>query len=233
MFGLSQATYIDTILFRFSIYDSKKWFFPFRHGIALSKDQCAKTPDEIERMKAVPYASTVGSIMYAMFCTRPDICFVVDVDGRYQFNPKQERWTVVKYILKYLKKTQDLMLVYQVHSLVPLGYKDSDFQSDRDSKKSFSGYVFSLGDETISWKIIKQSCIDDSTMEAKYVAASEVAKETVSLINFLMNLDVVPLVQSAITLYCDNSEAVTNSKELRTHNSRVQVSPDNIYCAKR
>lgn len=69
MLGLSQAIYIDKILARFSMQDSKKGFLPFRHEISLTKDQCPKTPIEVEYMKAVPYASVVGSLMYAMLCT--------------------------------------------------------------------------------------------------------------------------------------------------------------------
>ena len=122
--------------------DSKKGFLPFRHGITLSKDQCPKTPDEIENMKAVPYPSAVGSLMYAMLCTRPDICFVVGMVNRYQSNPGKEHWTAIKHIIKYLKRTRDYMLVYQADSLVPLGYIDSDFQLDKDSRKSSSGYVY-------------------------------------------------------------------------------------------
>ena len=71
------------------------------------------------------------------------------------------------------------MLVYQADSLVPLGYTDSDFQSDKDSRKSTSGYLFTLGSGAISWRSIKKSCIVDYTMEAEYVAASEAAKEAV------------------------------------------------------
>jgi hypothetical protein len=217
MLGLSQATYIDVILARFSMQDSKKGFLPFRHGINLSKDQCPKTPEEMVKMKAVPYASAVGSLMYAMLCTRPDICFAVGMVSRFQSNPGQEHWTAVKHILKYLKRTRDHMLVFQSDSLLPHGYTDSDFMSDRDSRKSTSGYVFTLGGGAISWRSVKQSCIADSTMEAEYVAASEAAKEAVWLRNFLFDLEVVPSVQSAITLYCDNSGAVANSKEPRAH----------------
>ena len=89
--GLSQALYIDTILARFNMQNSKKGFLPFRHGITLSKDQSPKTTDEIERMKAVPYASAVGSLMYAMLCTRPDICFAVGMVSRFQSNPCQQQ----------------------------------------------------------------------------------------------------------------------------------------------
>lgn len=223
MLGLSQASYIDTILTRFSMQNSKKGFLPFRHGIALSKEQCPRTPKEIENMKAVPYASAVGSLMYAMLCTRPDICFAVGMVSRYQSNPGQEHWTAVKHILKYLKRTKDYMLVYQADSLVPLGYTDSDFQSDRDSRKSTSGYVFTLGGGAIIWRSIKQKCIADSTMEAEYVAASEAAKEAVWLRNFLLDLDVVPNLPKAITLYCDNSGAVANSKEPRAHKTGKHI----------
>ena len=64
---------------------------------------------------------------------------------------------------------------------------------------------------------VKQSSIADSTMEAEYIADSEAAKEAVWLKNFLMDLEVVPSMQSAIILYCDNNGAVANSKEPRTH----------------
>ena len=205
--------------------DSKKGFLPFKHGITLSKDQCPKTPDEIEKMKVIPYASAVGSLMYAMLCTRLDICLAVGMVSRYHSNPGQEHWIAVKHIIKYLKRTRDYMLVYQANSLVRLGhgYTDSDFQSDKDCRKSTSGYAFTLGSGAISWTSIKQSCIVDSTMEAEYVAASEATKEAVWLKNFLLDLGVVPSMQLPITLYCDNSGAVANLKEPRTHKKGMHI----------
>ena len=117
--------------------------------------------------------------MYAMLCTRPDICFAVGIVSKYQSNPGWEHWTAVKHIIRYLKRTRDYMLVYQADNLVPIGYTDSDFQSNKDSRKSTSGNVFTLGGGAISWRSIKQSCVADSTMEAEYVVASEAAKEVV------------------------------------------------------
>ena len=130
-------------------------------------------------MEKVPYASAMGSLMYAMLCTRPDICYVVGIVSRYQSNPRPNHWVAVKHILKYLKRTRDYMLVYSGKDLTPLGYTDSNFQSNRDSRKSTSGSVFTLGDGAIVWRSIKQSCIAGSTMEAEYVAASEASKEIV------------------------------------------------------
>ena len=91
MLGLSQASYINQILVRFSMKDSKKGFVPYRVGISLSSNQRPKTPAEIEQMRGISYASTVGSLMYAMLCTRPDICFVMGMVSRYQSDLGEER----------------------------------------------------------------------------------------------------------------------------------------------
>ncbi|CAA0814778.1 cysteine-rich RLK (RECEPTOR-like protein kinase) 8, partial [Striga hermonthica] len=109
--------------------------------VPLSKEFSPKTTEEIEDMKTVPYASAVGSLIYAMLCTRPDISYVIGMVARYQSNPGREHWAAVKHILKYLRRTKEYMLVYRADSLFPLGYSDSDFQSDRDESKSTSGYV--------------------------------------------------------------------------------------------
>ena len=85
--GLSQAAYIEKVLSGFSMDNSKKGLLPFRHGLAFSKEQCPKTQEERDRMAGVPYALAVGSLMYAMLYTRPDIYFVVAMVSRYQSNP--------------------------------------------------------------------------------------------------------------------------------------------------
>ena len=100
---------------------------------------------------------------------------------------------------------------------MPIRYTDSDFQSNLESRKSTLGYVFTFGGRAISWRSMKQFSIAESTMEVEYIAASEAAKEAMWLRNFLMDLEVVPLVQSAIALFCNNSGAVANSKEPRSH----------------
>ena len=138
------------------------------------------------------YASAVGSLMYAMLCTRPDICYAVGVVSRFQSNPGLNHWIAVKHILKYLRRTRDYMLVYSSDDLKIQGYTDSDFQGDRDSRKSTSGSVFTLGGAAVVWRSVKQSSIADSTMEAEYIAASKVAKEAVWLKNFLSDMEVVP-----------------------------------------
>ncbi|KAK8506960.1 hypothetical protein V6N12_009271 [Hibiscus sabdariffa] len=87
LLGLSQSTYIDKVLKRFSMEESKRGFLPMRHGISLSKEMCPSTPQERERMSQIPYALAIGSIMYAMICTRLDLSYALSMTSRYQANP--------------------------------------------------------------------------------------------------------------------------------------------------
>ena len=106
MLGLSQASYIDEILTKYNMQDSKKEFVPFRVGKFLSSNQHPKTNAEIEKMRGILYASAVGSLMYAMLYTRPDICFAVGMVSRYQSKPGEEHWIAVKHILKILEERE-------------------------------------------------------------------------------------------------------------------------------
>ena len=175
-------------------------------------------------MEGIPYASAVGSLMYdAMLCTRPDICFAIGMVSRYQSNPGLEHKTAVKHILKYLRRTKDNILIYNGDELILVGYTDSDFMLDKDQRKLTSEHLFTLGGGAVSWRSIKQKCIADSTTKAKYVVACEVAKEAVWRKKFLMELGVVQASLSPITLYCDNSGAVAQSKEPRNNGKGKHV----------
>ncbi|TYK28745.1 gag/pol protein [Cucumis melo var. makuwa] len=211
--ALSQETYINKMLVRYSMQNSKKDLLPFKHEVHLSKKQCPKIPQEVEDMRRIPYASVMGNLIYAMLYTRPDICYTVRIISRYQSNPELDHRMTVKIILKYLRRTRDYMLVYGAKDLILIGYTDYDFQTDKDSRKSTSGSVFTLNGGVVIWCNIKQGCIADSTMEAENVAACKAAKEAVWLRKFLNDLEVVPNMNLSIILYCDNSGAVTNSKE--------------------
>ena len=87
LIGLSQSTYLDKVLKKFKMDHSKKGFLPLLQGMKLSKTQSPTTAEERERMKVIPYASAIGSIMYAMLCARPNVCLAISMAGRYQSNP--------------------------------------------------------------------------------------------------------------------------------------------------
>ena len=93
---LNQRKYVETILQRFNMQDSKPMMVPIPIGVKLSAEQCPKTQEEEEDMSRVPYASAVGSLMYAMVCTRPDIAHAVGVLSRFMSKLGKEHWPAVK-----------------------------------------------------------------------------------------------------------------------------------------
>ncbi|XP_052874526.1 secreted RxLR effector protein 161-like [Gossypium arboreum] len=138
--------------------ESKRGFLPMRHSISLSKEMCPSTPQEREHMSKIPYASAIGFIMYAMLRTRPDVSYALSMTSRYQVDPGEGHWTIVKNILKYLRRTKDTFLIYGgEEELSVKGYTDANFQTDKDDSRSQSGFVFCLNGGACEWKSSKQS----------------------------------------------------------------------------
>ncbi|KAL0287934.1 UNVERIFIED_CONTAM: Secreted RxLR effector protein [Sesamum calycinum] len=127
-------------------------------------------------MLDIPYASVVGSIQYVAQCTRPDIAYALSVTSIYQACAGEVHWTALKTILKYLRRTQDVFLVYGGGELILEGFSDARFQSDGDDAKSQLGFIFKLNGGVVAWKSSKQDTTADSTREAEYIAASEAAR---------------------------------------------------------
>ncbi|GJS92255.1 V-type proton ATPase subunit A3 [Tanacetum coccineum] len=111
LIGLCQSAYIEKILKIFYMENSKRGTIPMQEKLKFSKSQGASTPAEIQCMQNIPYASAVGSIMYAVRCIRPDVAFAQNITSRFQQNPGDAHWTTVKNILKYLHNTKDMFLV--------------------------------------------------------------------------------------------------------------------------
>ncbi|KAK2382607.1 hypothetical protein QL285_070129 [Trifolium repens] len=200
------------------MHESKKGFIPMQHGLFLSKTQSPSTKEERNHMNKIPYASAIGSIMYAMLCTRPDVSYALSATSRYQSDPGDSHWIAVKNILKYLRRTKDSFLIFGgQEELAVIGYTNASFQTDKDDFKSQSGYVFYLNGGAVSWKSSKQETVADSTTEAEYIAASDAAKEAVWIKEFITELGIVPSIVDPIDLYCDNNRAIAQAKEPRSH----------------
>ncbi|GJS07197.1 retrotransposon protein, putative, ty1-copia subclass, partial [Tanacetum coccineum] len=216
LIGLSQNAYMDKILKRYKMDNSKRGTIPMQERLDLNKSQGAQTPKEVNRMKNVPYASAVGSIMYAVRCTRPDVAFAQNLTSRFQQNPGELHWTAVKNILKYLRNTKDMFLVYGGNPSTELRvecYCDAGFETDRDDTKSQTGYVFVLNGGAVDWKSSKQSTIAMSATESEYIAASEAAMEAVWIRKFISGLGIVPTINEPLNMYCDNSAAIHYANE--------------------
>ncbi|GJY11206.1 retrotransposon protein, putative, ty1-copia subclass [Tanacetum coccineum] len=182
---------------RFYMENSKRGTIPMQEKLKLSKSQGASTPVEIRRMQNILYALTVGSIMYAVRCTRPDVAFAQNITSRFQQNLGDNHWTAVKNILKYLWNTKDMFLVYE----------------DADDMKSQTGYVFILNGGAIVWKSTKQSIFATSSIDAEYIAVFDASKEAVWIRKFIFGLGVVPMIEEPINRYCDNTGAIAIAKD--------------------
>lgn len=127
----------------------------------------------------VPYANAVGSVMYAMICTRPDLAFSVGLVSRFMSNPSKEHWPAVQWVQGYLVGTQSVGLVFKKRSekFSVEGYSDSDFGDDLDRRRSTTGFIFRVGGNTVGWKSGFQQVVALSTTEAEYISLVEAIKE--------------------------------------------------------
>ncbi|GJU47681.1 retrovirus-related pol polyprotein from transposon TNT 1-94 [Tanacetum coccineum] len=178
---LSHEKYIGKVLEKFNMKDAKARCQPLRDHFKLSKIQAPKTEASRRRMAKVPYASAVGSVMYSMVCTRPDIAHVVGVVSRFMSNPGREHWEAVKWLLRYLKGTSKATLCFSRKKVVLEGFSDSDYGGCLDSGKSTTGYVFTVGGTTVSWMSRIQKCVAMSTTEAEYMVIAEAGKYAIHL----------------------------------------------------
>lgn len=171
-------------------------------------------------MLKVPYASTVGSLMYAMVCTRPDIAHAVGVVSRFLSNPGKEHWAAVKWILRYLRGTSKVCLYFGDGKPMLDGFTDSDMAGDIDSRKSTSGYLMTFAGGVVAWQSKLQKCVALSTTEAEFIAITEACKEELWLKKFLQELG---LKQEKYVLYCDSQSAIHLSKNSTFHSRSKHI----------
>ena len=139
MIGLSQSTYLDKILKKFKMDQSKKGFLPVLQGVKLSKTQNPTTAEDRERMKITPYASVIGSIKYVMLCTRPVVCLAMSLARGYNSDPS---WITGS---GQNCRTKEIFLGYGGDKkFIVKGYVDARFGTDPDDSKSQSGYILKV-----------------------------------------------------------------------------------------
>uniref|UniRef100_A0A2N9F3D5 Reverse transcriptase Ty1/copia-type domain-containing protein n=1 Tax=Fagus sylvatica TaxID=28930 RepID=A0A2N9F3D5_FAGSY len=159
-------------------------------------------------MIVVPYAQVVGSLMYAMTSTRPDICYAVGLVSRYQSNPSKAHWQAVKRIFRYLQMTKSMELCFVLEELEIKGFTDADFAGDTEDRKSTSGYVFLFGGTAVSWLSKKQGCVAKYTMEAEYIACSTAVSNVVWIKRFVDSLK-LDVQDRPVNVFCDNKFAIS------------------------
>lgn len=219
---LSQKAYLKKVLQKFGICEgTKSVSTPLDPHFKLSSDMSPTTEEEREYMAQVPYASVVGSLMYAMVCTRPDISHAVNMISRYMHNPGKGHWQAVKWILRYLYGTVDVGLEFvkeDGNNQLFVGYVDSDYAGDLYKRRSTTGYVFTMAGAPVSWRSILQSNVALSTTEAEYMAVTEAFKEVIWLQGVLDDLGVV---QELLPVHFDSLSAIYLAKN-QVHHARTK-----------
>eukprot|EP00253_Pinus_taeda_P019682 PITA_19682 len=166
---ISQDKYVEAVLKRFNMQNSKAVVTPTVVGLKLTKEDNNKDFDP------KLYKSIVGILMY-LTATRPDIMHAVSLISRFMERPKETHWQAAKRILRYVNGTKGFGTLYSSsESFMLTGYTDSDWAGSVDDRKSTSEYVFHMGSGAISWASKKQPVVALSTAEAEYVAATAAA----------------------------------------------------------
>lgn len=158
-------------------------------------------------MQKIPYASAVGSLMYAQLTTGLDIAFVVGVLGIYLRSPGIHHWKATKKIMRYLKRIKDYMITYRrSNQLEIIGYSNLDFVGYQDSKRSTSGYIYMLVDGVVFW-------------------CNEVSNHGIVLRNLVTGLQIVEGIERPLKLYCDNKSFVpySNNNMIFTKSKHINI----------
>lgn len=207
---LSNKNYISSMLKKFQMDNANSVGTPLETGIKLKKDSID------ERFNF--YQELIGSIMYLSVTCRPDIAYAASYLSQFNNFHEKSHWVAAKRVLRYLKGTADLGLVYSNESQGLHSYVDADWGNDIVDRKSYSGFVLLLGGTAVAWESKKQKIVSLSTTEAEYISLSDGAKETVfnfklidELIkNFNDNGNILGAT-NGIKMYCDNQSALALS----------------------
>ncbi|RVW71160.1 Retrovirus-related Pol polyprotein from transposon TNT 1-94 [Vitis vinifera] len=209
-----QEQYIEKVLARFNMSKAKVVSSPLASHFKLSSRHSPSIDKEKEDMRRVLYALAVGSLMYAMVCTRPDIAYAVSVVSHFLSNPGRHHWEAVKWIMRYLQGTSKLKLTFGGGKLILVGYTDSNMAGDVDNRRSTSGYLMTFSGSAVSWQSRLHKCVALSTTEAEYIAAAEACKELLRMKCFMQELG---FKQQHYVVYYDNQSAIHLSKNSTYH----------------
>lgn len=198
--SICQSQYIRDLLKEYGMQDCKAVSTPLETNFQVKCDNigCEEVPQK-------DYQSAIGALMYLAITTRPDIIHSVSKLAQRNVNPHSEHMQAVKRILRYLRGTINTRIVYRAGEKSIEGFVDADWGGSTLDRKSYSGFIFFVGDCPVSWQSVKQSCVALSSTEAEYMAMSEAAKEAIFLKRLLEEIGYT--LGEAVILNVDNQGA--------------------------
>ena len=224
---LNSKQYILRKLEEFGMEDCKPIGTPMDPGISLSKEDCPKTPEEIEAMRNIPYMSAVGSLLFLALLTRPDIAYVAGVLARFNSNPGMAHWKAIKHVFRYLKGTTDLELEYGPNannSDLLTVLSDADLGGNKDNGRSTTKYIIKVGSGVVSWCSKLQPIVTLSSTEAEFVSATITGKEVCAVRSLLSELGYK--VASPTCMWVDNQSAIQVAKNPEHHGRMKHLDRD-------
>jgi len=199
---IDQEAYISDLLHRFGMSDCNPALTPLPSGADLVQYDAKASSSE-----RGAYQQLIGSLLYAMVVSRPDISFAVTKLAQFSSNPSPLHYNLAKHVLRYLKGTAAYQLTYDGGSGMGLiGFSDSDWAGDKDDRKSMCGHVFLLAGAAISWASRKQDVVALSSTEAEYISLSLAAVQAKWLRTLLSELYLSPTLPTI--LYGDNKGSI-------------------------
>lgn len=217
---LDQEKYIEQLLERFGMVNCNPVSTPFDSCQKLTKDMCPKSSDEAERMSKVPFRELVGGLQFLAQCTRPDVSFAVNAISSFNSNPGEAHWTAAKRILRYLKGTKDMKLVYDSDNVEQFhGYSDADWGNDSETRRSVTGYVFLHAGGAVAWSCRRQPTVALSTTEAEYMAIAAAGQEALWWRSFRAELSGV---NTSVQMNCDNRSAICLAEKEVGYSARTK-----------
>jgi hypothetical protein len=232
---ITQNAYIHRILHRHRMHESTPVATPVDPHVHLTKshqDYTATIEDQQQ------YQSAIGSLMYAMLGTRPDIAFAVGLVSQFSTNPGQAHWTAVKRVFRYLRHTNGFGICYGL-SFTTEGYSDADWGAGED-RKSTGGYIFNINGGAVSWTSKKQPVIALSSTEAEYMALTQATKEGIWLTKLLWDIGGHKHINEIKTINADNQGSIALAKnptfhartkhiDIQYHFIRHHIEAENIF----
>ena len=172
----------------------------------------------------IPFRELMGCVMFLATSTRPDIMYAVSYLAKFMSTYGDVHCTAAKSLLRYLKGTQNMGLRFNADETV-LGYTDSDWAGDTMTRNSRSGYVFQIGDTSISWKSKQQSVVAASSVEAEYIAKSHAVKESLWIRTICQEFDLL-IDRKPFKVFADNTGAIAlaNDSIISNRSKHIDVS---------
>jgi len=213
---LTQRPYWEHVLNRFKLTNITPRNTPLPVGFTLDQNMSPNTDSERKDMVDKPYRPVLGSVMWGQLATRPDLSFAVSLLSRFQADPGIEYWKGLLHVVGYIKNTIDYGLTYSRDAdLTPLAYVDANYGGCRDTRRSTSGYVFTMAGGAVTWSSKRQATVALSTVEAEYVAMSRCAQQMIWMHTWLDEVEIAHVTPGVIR--GDSRGAIALAKTTKDH----------------